>query len=374
MVRWQCWVIGFGVAAAAMGCGSSSDDTHIYSLEVDSERVIGDLRLPLVTAGQNPYRLRGAIFDIESRSGSGVFVRFDSESNPDALELRATLPQGPYAVTLQDGWALEQLGQDAGVRPVNAALLSDNPRSFDVLDGQLTRVVYEFTTDEGIVRLGEGDVAIGISVTPNDGLAECDVLNPASCPAGRTCLLADGDGAAFCAQPGSLPVGSPCNGEQCVAGAQCLALDGEAGGATCRQFCSLDAPPPGCICRTLDFDPNIGVCAGAAPPPGDIPAQCTRGIDPGPEQSAWVVCEADAESAWVSADVEGYYHTDQVCQSLGYSGMSQFGGTCGNVCGYCEEPTSCEAPGQRTFDGAGDCGSDELGLQICFTVMWECVR
>ena len=80
MVRWQCWIVGLGVVGAAVGCGSSGDDTHIYTLEKGSERVIGDLRLPLVTAGQNPYRLRGAIFDVESRSGSGVFVRFDSES------------------------------------------------------------------------------------------------------------------------------------------------------------------------------------------------------------------------------------------------------------------------------------------------------
>jgi hypothetical protein len=373
MVNEKRWIMIFVVAAAALGCGSSGDDTLVYSLGGSEVNVIGDLRLPLVTPGPNAFRLRHASFDIESRSGSQVFVHLDSESAPDALELRATLPQGPYAVTLQDGWALERLGQDAGATAVNAALLSDNPRSFDILDGQLTRLVYEFTTSEGVVRLGEGDVALGISYTPSGSLAECDVLDPASCAPGRTCLLATGDGDAFCAQPGSLPVGAACSGEQCVAGAQCLALDGEAGGARCRQFCSLDAPPPGCSCRSLDFDPAIGVCIDAAPP-GDAPAPCTAGTDPGPEASPWVVCQADAASAWVSADVEGFYHVDQICRSLGYAGMSQFGGTCGNVCGYCEEPTSCEAPGQRIFDGAGDCGEDELGLQICFTVMWECVR
>jgi hypothetical protein len=363
------------MAAAAVGCGSSGDDTHIYSQQVRGDRIIGDLRLPLVTPGEGAFRLRSAIFDIESRSGAGVFVRVDSDSDPDAFELRATLPQGSYAITLQDGWALERLGADAGVEPVNAALLSDNPRPFDIRDGQLTRLVYEFTTDDGVVRLGEGDVAVGVAVTPNAALAECDVLDPSTCPSGRTCLLAGGDDGTFCAQPGSLPVGAACSGEQCVAGAQCLALDGEGAAATCRQFCSLDAPPAGCTCRSLDFDPAIGICVGAAPPsPDDIPAPCTTGIDPGPEASPWVVCEADAQTAWVSADVEGFYHTDQVCQSLGYASMSQFGGTCGNVCGFCEEPTSCEAPGQRTFDGAGECGVDELGLQLCFTVMWECVR
>jgi len=55
-------------------------------------------------------------------------------------------------------------------------------------------------------------------------------------------------------------------------------------------------------------------------------------------------------------------------------GCPQQGGTCGNVCGYCEAPTSCESTGNRHFDGAGDCGVDEIGRKTCFTVMWECVH
>jgi hypothetical protein len=363
-------------AAAAIGCGNAGDDTHVYSLEVRGESVTGDLRLPLVTPGQNAYRLRYATFNIQGGPGGGVFVSLDTESDLAALEMRATLPQGAYTITLNDGWFIEKLDQDAGIVPtINAALLSDNPRTFDILDEQLTSLVYEFATNEGTVRLGEGDVSLSLAVTPNDELVECDVLNPATCPSGKTCLLSLEGGTPFCAEPGTVPVNAPCGAEQCVAGAQCLVVEGQNIVPACYELCSPAAAPPGCDCYSLDFDPAIGVCVPTSlPPPGDFPAQCTRGIDPGPQQSPWVVCEADEQSAWVSADVEGYYHTDQVCQSLGYSGMSQFGGTCGNVCGYCEEPTSCEAPGQRTFDGAGDCGTDELGLQICFTVMWECVR
>ena len=49
--------------------------------------------------------------------------------------------------------------------------------------------------------------------------------------------------------------------------------------------------------------------------------------------------------------------------------MSQWGGTCGNVCGYCEGATSCNAPGQRTFDGSTGCNPPDTH---CSTVMWEC--
>jgi hypothetical protein len=100
---------------------------------------------------------------------------------------------------------------------------------------------------------------------------------------------------------------------------------------------------------------------------------CDSGTDPGTE-SSWVVCAADENTAWVSANYAGYYHVDLICQNLGYSGASQYGGTCGNVCGWCENPTSCEAPGNRYFDGYGECGTDELGRYICYTVMWECTN
>lgn len=105
----------------------------------------------------------------------------------------------------------------------------------------------------------------------------------------------------------------------------------------------------------------------------DIPAVCTAGNDP-TTMAAWVVCAADADTAWVSANVAGVYHVDQICQQLGYSQMSQHGGNCGSVCGYCEPATSCESPGRRFFDGGGDCGVDAQGRTECFTVTWECVH
>jgi hypothetical protein len=90
------------------------------------------------------------------------------------------------------------------------------------------------------------------------------------------------------------------------------------------------------------------------------------------------VCAADATTAWVSANNQGSYHPVLICQQLGYDTVGQWGGTCGNVCGYCEGPTSCDAPGSQFFDsgawpGFGNCGADGLGELMCLTVMWTCI-
>jgi len=105
----------------------------------------------------------------------------------------------------------------------------------------------------------------------------------------------------------------------------------------------------------------------------EFPNVCDTGNDPG-TGAPWVVCAADANSAWISANNSGSYHHVLICQSLGYNGVGQFGGTCGNVCGFCEGATSCAAPGQQVFEGSGACGSDGLGELLCFTVMWTCVN
>ncbi|MBK6919995.1 MAG: DUF4215 domain-containing protein [Deltaproteobacteria bacterium] len=116
-------------------------------------------------------------------------------------------------------------------------------------------------------------------------------------------------------------------------------------------------------------------CSGSCA--AEFPNVCDGGVDPG-SGAAWVVCAADANSAWISANSAGNYHPVQICQSLGYDNVGQWGGTCGNVCGYCEGPTSCGATGQQYFDngawgGVGNCGADGIGQILCITVMWTCV-
>jgi hypothetical protein len=115
-----------------------------------------------------------------------------------------------------------------------------------------------------------------------------------------------------------------------------------------------------------------GCLAGGLQPP----AVCLTGDDPG-TGADWVVCAADCDTAWISANSWGTYHYVRICTDLGYSRAAQWGGTCGNVCGYCEAATSCGDTGNRFFDnGAGgpNCGNDAIGPMICNTVMWECAR
>jgi hypothetical protein len=107
------------------------------------------------------------------------------------------------------------------------------------------------------------------------------------------------------------------------------------------------------------------------------PEACDTGTDPH-FGSPWVVCDADEDSAWISADNVGQFHAEVVCQDLGYDTVSSWSGTCGNVCGYCEAPTSCENPGNRNPENRSwaspNGGYTSLGGWIHRTVQWECAN
>ena len=97
-----------------------------------------------------------------------------------------------------------------------------------------------------------------------------------------------------------------------------------------------------------------------------FPSQCQTGQ--GPQYGdTYVVCRADATSAWVSHKGGGEYNARRICSELGYNRVTDWGGTCGNVCGYCEGGTSCNNPGKNTFDGSG--GSPN---SLSTVVQWRC--
>jgi len=144
-------------------------------------------------------------------------------------------------------------------------------------------------------------------------------------------------------------------------------------GGSCVPACpSGRVPDPvscSCVCA-----PGTEECAGTCVPTGQCaPAACQQGTDP-ETGAVYVVCRADASTAWVSSSGGGQYHADQICQLLGYSTFVLFGGTCGNVCGHCEGATSCQAPGSEVYDSQGTCGADQHGRILCVTVNWECVK
>jgi hypothetical protein len=226
-----------------------------------SEAVAGTVHLALVTASAQRFRLSAAEFAVQDALGA-VLLTLDSNAEPQGEALQGELPQGSYAISLAPGWILEQEGEDGEFVEVQAALLSPNPREFRVEHGQTTELVYSFVTDAGVVELGRGALSVGVDVVDTGTQAPCEVLEPSSCSEGFTCLLA-GETGTFCAQPGSLPVGSECSTEQCVAGAQCLRVDGETTGV-CRRYCDPSSSSPICSCRSLSFDETIGICE--APP------------------------------------------------------------------------------------------------------------
>jgi hypothetical protein len=268
---------------AALGC-RASDETRVHgALEPAASLAeasgTGSLAVPLVTPDAAPFRLRTARFDVE-RSGV-VIVSLDSEAAPDADTLTTPLDPGQYEIRLNDGWSLEQLDVEGAASAVRAALISPNPVGFAVRDGRVTTVAFTFTTSAGLVTFGQGAISVRLGVADPAALAGCDVVNQAGCAEGQHCLLGDADGKTFCATPGQLPVGAPCGSEQCVLGAQCLALDAAAPElTTCTALCSPLAPPFGCDCRGLGAATEVGICG--PPPPGacDLldPTSCPEGL------------------------------------------------------------------------------------------------
>ena len=103
-------------------------------------------------------------------------------------------------------------------------------------------------------------------------------------------------------------------------------------------------------------------------------APCDGGSDFVQSGDPWVVCRVGASDAWVSANDGGRYEASNICESLGYSrSVTSYGGTCGNVCGYCQGSTSCNANGNETYDSSGNQGGGPDNLILATTVHWRCV-
>jgi len=131
---------------------------------------------------------------------------------------------------------------------------------------------------------------------------------------------------------------------------------------TCGTVCPNAKP----ICRFGQCTLPIGPCNNK---------KCDQGSDVTDANLKWTVCNADCNTAWVSmlSNGGGKYHAEYICKQLGYNKLGAHGGTCGNVCGYCQSNTSCSATGSMNFDNGGtSCGSDQYGQILCYTVMWQC--
>jgi sugar lactone lactonase YvrE len=123
--------------------------------------------MPLVaTTNGHTYRLRDATFTISGPTS----VVLDSETQPDADGLSASLTTGTYTVTLSGSWFLERLDASGPVQ-VDATLTSPNPATFDVTAGATASISFAFSTDGIAVATGSnGAVNIGTTVTNTGNL------------------------------------------------------------------------------------------------------------------------------------------------------------------------------------------------------------
>ncbi|MBK9755594.1 MAG: DUF4215 domain-containing protein [Nannocystis sp.] len=196
------------------------------------------------------------------------------------------------------------------------------------------------------------------------GVEQCDTSG-ASLQCNANCTVSKcGDGVANAAA-----------GEDCDTGAQSASCDGDCTSVKCGDKNVNTQAGEECD----DGNANGGDgCSSGCKKEAQGPKKCDQGNDPG-TGSPWVVCSADANTAWISANFEGQYHPVKICQNLGYATVGLWGGTAGSVCGLNQGNTSCTNPGQMVFtqgawQGAGNCGQDGLGPIVCKWVMWTCVK
>ena len=87
---------------------------------------------------------------------------------------------------------------------------------------------------------------------------------------------------------------------------------------------------------------------------------------------SWIVCQSDTSTAWISAAASsgGTFQADLICNYLGFSSVTAYGGTCGTVCGYCSNGgAGCGTTSTAGyyFDGGGGSVSSLSG-----TIHWVC--
>ena len=103
-------------------------------------------------------------------------------------------------------------------------------------------------------------------------------------------------------------------------------------------------------------------------------SQCDTGSYGVNSGGDWVVCEVDTteDTIWLSHGQNGggQYYAHEICESLGCTDVLERGGTCGDVCGYCTDGSSCSSHGNEYFSGGG--GTPDPGSVIQNTVMWRC--
>lgn len=167
--------IGCGILmGAAAGC-AHQDEPKTAALGQ------GTLHMALETVSESGkvYRLRQATFPVDSASGDrAVVLRSDDDLSRPVLE--AFLSPGSFRITLETGWFIEQVDGLAGTAvPVEAQLVSDSVRSFDIESEQETLVQFAFDVNgERVTFPAPGRLIVGVGITEREGGAVPAGLDP----------------------------------------------------------------------------------------------------------------------------------------------------------------------------------------------------
>lgn len=148
--------------------------------------------------------------------------------SPDGKTFCATvgeLPLGAACSSEQCVFGAQCLGLDAAAPERTTCTALCNPLS------------PSFGCDCRGLLLGDD---VGVCGPPPPGT--CDLLDPASCPAGQACQYPGGS-FGVCGTAGRLGEGESCFGEECQAGLDCFGDEPNLGfTGTCYRFCDVQAP------------------------------------------------------------------------------------------------------------------------------------
>ncbi|MDZ4697300.1 MAG: hypothetical protein SGI86_19335 [Deltaproteobacteria bacterium] len=309
------------------------------------------------------YRLRNARFVISN--GSTVLQTLDSETDPDATFLSATIAIGSYSINLESGWALERT--DTGT-VIDATLISPNPTAFQIFAGSTTTVTYRFSTSLGVITIGTGTLRVGIEVT---------VVGDAGIPEGETggCLVT-GCAAGLVCQQFSTETGTT---SMCILSCDPVTQIRSDGAAACGSPDPLN-PTMGCYgvngvysCARAPFssknhgDPaasSTGVVYLNACSPGNQPFFFASSTDPTSLCTAF--CRPAPTFVGMTANADG----------IGPYGCSDRGAPAGTECRYLsgfvssESPASndigvCYEPSRYTYDNDFNAATPSVPVPRC---------
>jgi len=145
------FAIAVSIAQTVVACdGPQGFTTEFGTMDLALQSDVGD----------TTYQLGNASFDI---SGTTDMTLTAEDTDQESL-LEQDLPVGPYRITLEPGWQLFELTEQ-GPSAVDATLLTDIPIAFDIVEGAVTDVSFEFQVRGDDIALGaSGSLRVGIGV------------------------------------------------------------------------------------------------------------------------------------------------------------------------------------------------------------------